>query len=162
MIANMSEVLVLGRKRDALEVVRALQDVGVVQLDPIEPTELPKAVLVGADAERKAKLERLVARAETALAAMNAQHLEPGSLRGVDVEAMLESVGHRADVLNQERTDLAAELGAIGNFGSLARASGNSAARSVRVVASQCWVLFRGQRRQGQTREEPQRCRDFL
>jgi V/A-type H+/Na+-transporting ATPase subunit I len=123
-IANMSEVLVLGRKRDALEVVRALQDVGVVQLDPIEPTELPKAVLVGADAERKAKLERLVARAETALAAMNAQNLEPGSLRGVDVEAMLESVGHRADVLNQERTDLAAELGAIGNFGSLARALG--------------------------------------
>jgi V/A-type H+/Na+-transporting ATPase subunit I len=125
MIADMSEVLVLGRKRDALEVVRALQDVGVVQLDPIEPTELPKAVLVGADAERKAKLERLLARAESALAAMGAQNAEPGSLRGVDMEGMLEQVGHRADVLSKERTDLAAELSAIGSFGSLARALGD-------------------------------------
>ncbi len=120
----MSEVLILGRKRDSLEVVRALQDVGVVQLDPIEPTELPKAVLVGVDAERKAKLERMLARAESALAAIGASDTGPGSLRGVDMEGMLEEVGHRADVLSKERTDLAAELSAIGSFGSLARALG--------------------------------------
>ncbi len=119
----MSEVLILGRKRDTLEVVRALQDVGIVQLDPIEPGELPKAVLVGADAERKAQLERQLARAESALAAMGATDAmpEPSKLRGADLSAMLEDVGHRADVLSKERNDLASELSAIGSFGSLAR-----------------------------------------
>lgn len=123
MIAGMSEVLILGRKRDTLEVVRALQDVGIVQLDPIEPNELPKAVLVGADAERKAQLERQLARAESALAAIGATDAMPGpsKLRGADMAAMLEDVGHRADVLSKERNDLASELSAIGSFGSLAR-----------------------------------------
>ena len=118
MIAGMSEVLILGRKRDTLEVVRALQDVGIVQLDPIEPNELPKAVLVGADAERKAQLERQLARAESALAAMGATDAmpEPSKLRGADMAAMLEDVGHRADVLSKERNDLASELSAIGSL----------------------------------------------
>jgi V/A-type H+-transporting ATPase subunit I len=139
MIAPMSEVYILGRKRDSLEVVRALQDVGIVQLDPIEPGDLPKAVLTGADAERKANLERMLARTESALAAMDAVNAEPdGSrVRGTDTEAFLEDVGHRADVLSKERTDLAAELGAIGTFGSLARALGelsSNLGRSGRVV----------------------------
>jgi V/A-type H+-transporting ATPase subunit I len=126
MIAPMSEVLILGRKRDTLEVVRALQDVGIVQLDPIEPGDLPKATLAAADAERKAHLERLLARTESALAAMGAVNAqpEPGRLRGADLEALLEDVGHRADVLSKERSDLAAELSAIGTFSSLARSLG--------------------------------------
>ena len=123
MIAAMSEVLILGRKRDTLEVVRALQDVGIVQLDPLEPTELPKAVLVGADAERKAQLERMLARAESALAALGASDVapEPSRLRGADMTAMLETVGAQADVLSKERAELSAELSAIGSFNSLAR-----------------------------------------
>ena len=123
MIAAMSEVLILGRKRDTLEVVRALQDVGVVQLDPLEPNELPKAVLVGADAERKAQLERQLARAESALAALGASDIapEPSKLRGADMAALLETIGAQADVLSKERNELASELSAIGSFGSLAR-----------------------------------------
>ncbi len=122
-IAQMSEVLILGRKRDNLEVIRALQDAGVVQIDPLEDSEVPRAVLNGADATRKALLERQLARAETALAAMGASDTasDARKLSGVNIEAMLEEVGARTDVLASERSELAAELGAIGSFQSLAR-----------------------------------------
>jgi vacuolar-type H+-ATPase subunit I/STV1 len=39
-IAEMSEILILGRKRDNLEVIRALQDAAVVQIDPLEDGEV--------------------------------------------------------------------------------------------------------------------------
>jgi V/A-type H+/Na+-transporting ATPase subunit I len=139
-IANMSEVLVLGRKRDNLEVIRALQEAGVVQIDPLEASELPKGVLNPADAERKATLERQLARVESTLAAIDAVEAQPdfAKYRASNFDAMLEEVAHRADVLSKERTELNAELAAIGGFGSLARALGDLSSglgKSGRVAA---------------------------
>ena len=126
-IAEMSEVLILGRKRDNLEVIRALQDAGVVQLDPLEDSEIPRGVLLGADALRKAQLERMLARAESSLAAMGATETLPEAqkLAGVNIQSLLEEVGGRSDILSTERTELSAELGAIGSFQSLARTLGS-------------------------------------
>jgi V/A-type H+/Na+-transporting ATPase subunit I len=125
-IAEMSEILILGRKRDNLEVIRALQDAAVVQVDPLEDSEVPRGMLVGEDAKRKAQLERMLARAESALAAMGASEAapDPKKLVGVNIEALLEEVGSRADVLSGERSDLSQELSAIGSFGSVARVLG--------------------------------------
>jgi V/A-type H+/Na+-transporting ATPase subunit I len=126
-IANMSEVLVLGRKRDNLEVIRALQEAGVVQIDPLEGGELPRGVLAGAEAERKANLERQLARIESTLAAVDATEAQPdyAKYRNSNFEALLEEIGHKADVLSKERTELGAESAAIGSFGNLARALGD-------------------------------------
>ncbi len=126
-IADMSEVLILGRKRDNLEVIRALQEAGVVQIDPLEASELPRGVLAGADAERKANLERQLARIESTLAAVDATEAQPdyAKYRTSNFETLLEEVGHKADVLSKERTELSAESAAIGSFGNLAKALGD-------------------------------------
>ncbi len=128
-IADMSEILILGRKRDNLEVIRALQDAAVVQIDPLEDSEIPKGVLVGADATRKASLERMLARAESALAALGATNATPDfdKLRGVNLESLLEEVGSRSDVLALEKSELSQELSAIGSFQSVARTLGELA-----------------------------------
>ncbi len=139
-IAEMSEILILGRKRDNLEVIRALQDAAVVQIDPLEDSQIPKGVLLGADAERKAKLERMLARTESALAAMGASDTlpDPSKLRGIELEPLLEEVGKRSDVLALEKSELSQELSAIGSFQSTARVLGELAAglgKSGRLVA---------------------------
>jgi V/A-type H+-transporting ATPase subunit I len=125
MIAEMAQVLILGRKRDSLEVVRALQDAGVVQIDPIDAGELPKGTVQGPEAERRAGLERQLARAESALAAMGATRTLPdfSKLKGISsLESYLEEIGHRTDVIASERTELEAEVGAINSYGKVARA----------------------------------------
>ncbi len=139
-IAEMSEILILGRKRDNLEVIRALQDAAVVQIDPLEDSEIPKGVLLGADAERKSQLERMLARTESALAAMGATDAlpDPAKLRGIELEPLLEEVGKRSDVLALEKSELSQELGAIGSFQSIARVLGELASglgKSGRVAA---------------------------
>ncbi len=125
MIAEMTQVLILGRKRDSLEVVRVLQDAGVVQIDPLEAGELPKGTVQGPEAERRAGLERQLARAESALAAMGASRTLPdlGKLKGVgSLESYLEEIGHRTDVIASEKNELEAEVGAISSYGKVARA----------------------------------------
>jgi V/A-type H+/Na+-transporting ATPase subunit I len=126
-IAEMSEILILGRKRDNLEVIRALQEAAVVQIDPLEDNEVPRAMLEGADASRKATLERMLARTESALAAMNATETQPDfrKLAAANLEPLIEEVGARTDVLSKERSDLGQELAAIGSFSSLARVLGD-------------------------------------
>jgi V/A-type H+/Na+-transporting ATPase subunit I len=138
-IAEMSEILILGRKRDNLEVIRALQDAAVVQIDPLEDGEVPRAMLEGAEASRKANLERLLARAESALAAMGATDAKPDykKLTG-NSEALIDEIGARTDVLSGERSELAQELSAIGSFSSLARVLGELSSglgKSGRVAA---------------------------
>ncbi len=139
MIAEMAQVLILGRKRDSLDVMRVLQDAGVVHIDPLEAAELPKGTLQGAEAERRAALERLIARTESAIAAVGAGKTQPdmNRLQGLDLEGFLEDIGHRADVLSREQADLDAEIQAINTFGDAARILGDltgSLARSDRVA----------------------------
>ena len=123
MIAEMTQVTVLGRKRDALEVARALQNVGVVHIDPLETDELPRGTLQGADAERRASLERQLARTESAIAAIGAVGTQPDFVRlqGVNLESYLEEIGHRSDVLSNERHELENELDAINTYSSAAQ-----------------------------------------
>jgi V/A-type H+/Na+-transporting ATPase subunit I len=140
MIAEMSQVLILGRKRDSLEVARALQDAGVVHIDPLESSELPRAVLQGADAERKAILERQLARTESALAAIGMTDVAPDAnkLKSIpDMGSFLEEVGHRVDVLAKEKADLANELATINTSNAVARSLADLAgtlAKSERVA----------------------------
>ncbi len=125
MIAEMTQVLILGRKRDSLEVVRALQDAGVVQIDPLDPGELSKGTVQGPEAERRAGLERQLARAESALAAMGASRTLPdlAKLKGIgSLESYLEEIGHRTDVIASEKTELEAEVGAINSYAKVAQA----------------------------------------
>lgn len=125
MIAKMAQVLILGRKRDSLEVVRALQNAGVVQIDPLEAGELPKGTVQGPEAERRAGLERQLARAESALGAMGATRTPPdlGKLKGVgSLESYLEEIGHRTDVIAHEKTELEAEVGVIHSYSKVAQA----------------------------------------
>ncbi|MFN3267392.1 MAG: V-type ATPase 116kDa subunit family protein, partial [Deinococcales bacterium] len=139
-IAEMSEILILGRKRDNLEVIRALQEAAVVQIDPLEDTEVPRTILEGADAARKAHLERMLARTESALAALGASEAQPDfkKLSSLALEPWLEEVGSRSDVLAAERSELSQELSVIGTFSSLARVLGelgSGLGKSGRVAA---------------------------
>ncbi|HWG85111.1 MAG TPA: V-type ATPase 116kDa subunit family protein, partial [Deinococcales bacterium] len=140
MIADMAQVLIVGRKRDSLEVVRALQDVGVVQIDPLDSAELERSALAGADAERRAVLERQLARVESILAALGNPQVAPAPtrLKSIsDLGSYLEEVGHRADVLVRERAELESELATTGTYRQVARAAAELAGnldRSERVA----------------------------
>jgi vacuolar-type H+-ATPase subunit I/STV1 len=123
-IAEMAQVLIVGRKRDSHEVVRALQDVGVVQIDPLQSDELERNVLAGAEAERRATLERQLARVESILAGVGQPHAAPAPTRLktiTDLNAFLEDIGHRTDVLVRERAELEAELAVTGTYRNVAR-----------------------------------------
>jgi V/A-type H+/Na+-transporting ATPase subunit I len=125
-IAEMTQVLILGRKRDQLEVVKALQNAGVVHMDPVEGADLPKAQLTGADATLRAGLERQLARSESALAAVGGGNVTPDALRLRAIsnrEAFLDEIGGSADTLAQQKADLDAELSAANLYANSAKAA---------------------------------------
>ena len=126
MIAEMTSVLIVGRNRDALEVTRALQNVGVVQFDPLESKDLPRGALNAVDAERRAVLERLVARAESIVAALGGATPTSGRQANrpplpTNREEYLNELGRRVDVLSAERETLEGEIEAVGAYGRVTR-----------------------------------------
>ena len=76
MIAHMDQLTVVGRRAVAQDLVTALQNLGVVQVDPIEPgeaLELEKFTLSDEDAASKEDWDALVAKSEALLGTLDAE-----------------------------------------------------------------------------------------
>jgi V/A-type H+/Na+-transporting ATPase subunit I len=138
-IAEMTQVLILGRKRDQLEVAKALQAAGVVHIDPVEGADLPRTQLTGVDAETRSRLERQLARSESVLAAVGGGNVAPDALRLRAInnrEAFLDEIGGSSDKLAQQKAELESELNTVNLYGTSARAAADLAGtldRSSRV-----------------------------
>ncbi len=114
----MLSVIIVGRNREAHPIVRALQNAGVVQIDPIESSELKRVPLSEPDAVRHAEFERQLARTESILATIGtgtADEVSPAPETGA-LGAYLEELGHRVDTLAHERADLEFEAGVISTY----------------------------------------------
>jgi V/A-type H+/Na+-transporting ATPase subunit I len=129
-IAEMTQVLILGRKRDQLEVAKALQAAGVVHIDPVEGADLPRTQLTGVDAETRSKLERQLARSESVLAAVGGGNVAPDALRLRAIsnrETFLDEIGGSSDKLAQQKAELESELNTVNLYGASARAAADLA-----------------------------------
>ncbi len=117
MIAEMDQVLVVGRRSSAKEVLAALQHLGVVQVDdlPVEEQDaLRPAKLEGADLVAKETWDRLVARSASlldmlGLRADTQKRVEVGTDPGA-LEAELTTIAEQVERLVAERADLRDEL----------------------------------------------------
>jgi V/A-type H+/Na+-transporting ATPase subunit I len=124
MIADMAQITLLARKRDAAAVVAALQGAGVVHLDPLVGEAMPKAPLPGPEAEARAALERQLARLDTASAALGigAVAPDPAGLQGKNLMAYLDEVGAHADRLVRQHQELESDAQLVASFLTPARA----------------------------------------
>jgi V/A-type H+/Na+-transporting ATPase subunit I len=124
MIADMAQITLLARKRDAQAIVAALQNAGVVHIDPLTSSDLPKVALAGADGERRAALERQLARLESASSALGLAGVIPDASRlvGKDLVGYLEEVGSQADALIKRRQELENESQVVASYLTPARA----------------------------------------
>ncbi len=112
----MDRITVIGRKNSTQELLTNLQSLGVVHIDPLEPTEenLESFQLVGEDKENKENLDQLIARSKTILDAMGAQGLaKRQNTQKLDLaqhKEYLETIGSQVDALVAERSENSDEL----------------------------------------------------
>lgn len=111
----MQQVVIALRKRDSRAVIEALQDAGVVHLVPLQQDVL-RAPDTEADDRREA--ERLLARAETAIAELGVTAQPAGALPPQERwEAGLEDVSGPASALSKQRQALETDLDVQRNYG---------------------------------------------
>ena len=118
MIAKMEQLLVVGRRSAAKDVLVSLQSLGVVQVEPLDAGDedaLRPLKLEGDDLRHKDLWDYLVSRSEALLDALDVRHEGPlprGEV-GTDPEALqkeLSPVGDQIDRLVAERADARDEL----------------------------------------------------
>ena len=124
MIAEMDQLLVVGRRSMAQEVLASLQNLGVVQVDPLEPAEgqkLAKLKLREADQATKDGWNAAVARSESLIDVLGAADVTPspksetpGSL--ADIQTYLKSVNVQVEGLVAERGEVRDELDVINTY----------------------------------------------
>ena len=128
MIAEMDQLLVVGRRSIAQEVLASLQNLGVVQVDPLEPTlessegqKLAKLKLREADQATKDGWNAAVARSESLIDVLGAADVTPspksetpGSL--ADIQTYLKSVNAQVEDLVAERGEVRDELDVINTY----------------------------------------------
>ncbi len=118
----MREVVIAGRRRDAKRLIAALQEAGVVHLRPI-PAEGPvrSGVLDPEDAERKRRLERLLARVDSTLGELaplpTASEEPPTPERWEDY---VEEAAQAVQRVSAERSALRSDLEAATSYGKAA------------------------------------------
>ncbi|MFA5551187.1 MAG: V-type ATPase 116kDa subunit family protein [Trueperaceae bacterium] len=118
MIAEMDQVLVVGRRSGAKDVLSALQSLGVVQVDDLQGVEAEDALrplkLEGADLVAKETWDRLVARSTTLLDMLGLRaDRQPRAEVGSDpavLEAELGGIAEQVERLVAERAELRDEL----------------------------------------------------
>lgn len=125
MIANMDQLTVVGRRSVAGEVLQALQNLGVVQVDPLDyagGAGLQRVQLEGEDRAESEGWRELQARSEALL-----EVLEPhgagrqatradATMSSSEMESWLHGVGNSVDALVAERADARDELDLIDTF----------------------------------------------
>ena len=118
MIAEMDQVTVVGRRSVAHELLKSLQSLGVVQVDPVEPTEeleLKRLELAEDDRNAKEAWTRAVSRSEGLLDSLQAQEVRPASRSEVpstldELLSQLDATGKQIDALVAERGEIRDEL----------------------------------------------------
>ncbi len=118
MITPMDQLLLVGRKPVAHDVLVSLQSLGVVHVDRLEPTDegLERFALPADEQHRKQVWDRVVARAGGLLVALRVDPDAPGTGKGelpADPEGVAErvdAVGDQVDALLAERADVEEEL----------------------------------------------------
>ncbi len=124
-IAEMSEITLLGRTRESMDVMRALQNSGVMHIDPVTLEE-GFSKLTPEQAEARGLRERLLARAQASLAVLNDSVGAPvvanhSKLSGLELDSYIEKIASDVDVLSRERDGLRDELDSVNSFGGVAK-----------------------------------------
>ncbi len=119
----MEKLIVAGPKRLARELLRELQQAGVVHIDPLRPDELEEYRLSPAEEAELKRWEAVVSQAEQALlvagrAVGPGEKLFEGALE--EAEVTLRPIAARAEVLGKERAALEEEIQTIELFGKAA------------------------------------------
>jgi V/A-type H+/Na+-transporting ATPase subunit I len=122
-IATMSQLTVIGRKKIAQELLSSLQSLGVVQIDPLEPSteQLKKFVLNPSDKAQKEGWDAAVAKSAGLIDALGVQGVGSSSRADVannaaDVNAQLATIASQVDKLVAERADYRDELEVIRTY----------------------------------------------
>lgn len=125
MIAKMDQLTVVGRRGVAKEVLQSLQNLGVVQVDPLDfegGTGLQRVQLKGEDRAEAERWRELLSRSESLLAVLEphgegkqAARTEAG-VKLAELESWLSGVGSSVDALVAERADARDELDLIGTY----------------------------------------------
>lgn len=124
MIASMDQVLVVGRRSMAKDVLTSLQNLGAVQVDTLSPDDegqvLRRLKLEGEDLRAKEAWDRIVARAASVLDQLGEGEGERGK-GDVDtdsraLEADLTNIAEQVERLVAERSDLRDELDLIETY----------------------------------------------
>jgi V/A-type H+/Na+-transporting ATPase subunit I len=122
-IATMSQLTVIGRKKIAKDLLSSLQSLGVVQIDPLEPsTEMLKRFSLNAmDKAQKEGWDAAVAKSAGMIDALSVQGVAPASRSDIpnnasEVNAQLATIASRVDKLVAERADYRDELDVIRTY----------------------------------------------
>ena len=119
----MDQLTVVGRRAVAQDLVTALQNLGVVQVDPIEPgeaLELEKFTLSDEDAASKEDWDALVAKSEALLGTLDAEARNVSRTEAPaepkEMMTQLESIAKESDALLAERSELRDDLDVVGTY----------------------------------------------
>jgi V/A-type H+/Na+-transporting ATPase subunit I len=123
-ISPMDQVMVVGRKTSAHDVLVALQSLGVVQVDEFRPDEegLGRFALSEGDRRRKATWDRIVARSASLLELLAVPEYGPSTGKGdlpADADGIAERVdgiGESVDLLLAERAQAREELDTVETY----------------------------------------------
>jgi V/A-type H+/Na+-transporting ATPase subunit I len=122
-IATMSQLTVVGRKRVAQDLLSSLQSLGVVQIDPLEPTNeaLSRFALKESERSQKEGWDAAVSKATGLIDALGAQSAVPTNRADVpnnasEVNVQLATIASQVDKLVAERADYRDELDVIGTY----------------------------------------------
>jgi len=113
-IAQMDQVTVVGRRKLVKDVLTALQNLGVVQVEPLEPTEsdgtIKRLKLAGEDLATRETWDRILARATSLADVLGISRAAVGGRQATEsaaeLEARLTEVGDQVDRLVAERAEL--------------------------------------------------------
>ena len=110
MISPMDQLLLVGRKPVANDVLVSLQSLGVVHVDRLDPTDegLTRFALSAEDQRRKQVWDRTVARAGTLMEILRVDPDAPGTGKG-DLPADADGVAERVDAVGDQVDALLAE-----------------------------------------------------
>lgn len=125
MIAPMDQLLLVGRRGIAHELLIALQKLGVVHIDPLQPKEgqqLSRLRLTGEDRKRKEGWDAVVAKSEGLLTTLAVDEYRVAPARGevpADLETLIDSLndlGTQVDQLVAERNEIRDELEVVSSY----------------------------------------------
>jgi V/A-type H+/Na+-transporting ATPase subunit I len=123
MIAAMEQLTLVGRKRIAQDLLASLQSLGVVQIDPLEPSSETLSKFALKDHERKQKegWDAAVSKSQALIDALGVQSVVPSSRADIpansdEVNAQLAGIANQVDKLVAERADYRDELDVIQNY----------------------------------------------